>query len=296
MVDRLRIVDFAGLDPDENLLIQGEARRALSAMENHEGYASRLLGYVKVAYLDPPYNSGQTFKHYRDKIDPFSWNTNLKDVLTVVRRFLTEDGSVWLQLNDSEQHRARLVLDEVFGPENFLATVIWVRTQMPRLGRRPFATRHDYIHVYRKSEAFQLAGRGERPVETIWSDDDTGSNEQASTEGKKSFGERFATPKPEQLIRRVIELTTWPGDLVLDCFAGSGTTAVVAHKLGRRWVTAEIAQDTVRDFVKPRLQRVIDGSDRGGVSEEVGWSGGGGFTHLILEDDAIKSKDASPQA
>ena len=292
---RLRIIDFVGLDPDDNLLIQGGARQALTAIENHDGYAGRLLGHVKVAYLDPPYNSGQNFKHYRDTIDPFSWNTSLKEVLTLVRRFLAEDGSVWLQLNDSEQHRARLVLDEVFGPENFVATVIWVRTRMARLGRRPFTTRHDYIHVYRKTAAFQLTG-GEGRAETIWAGDETGSNEKASTDAKKSLGVRFSTPKPEQLLKRVIDLTTQPGDLVLDCFAGSGTTAAVAHKLGRRWVTVEVEDDTVRDFAKPRLQKVVDGSDRGGVSDEVGWSGGGGFTHLMVDDASIRSRDASPPA
>lgn len=295
-MDRLKINDFIGLDPDDNLLIQGEAGQALAAIENHNSYASRLVGHVKLAYLDPPYNSGQNFKHYRDKIPPSSWNTNLKDTLTLIRRFLSPDGSVWLQLNDSEQHRARLVLDEVFGPENFVATVVWVRTHLPRLGTRPFATRHDYIHIYRKGDTFQLPGRGDCPVETIWPNDETGLNEQASADSTRFFGERFATPKPEMLLRRVIELTTAPGDLVLDCFAGSGTTPAVAHKLSRRWVAIEIEPDTVRDFIKPRLMQVVEGSDPGGVSGDVGWSGGGGFTHLVLETDSTKSKDASPLA
>jgi adenine-specific DNA-methyltransferase len=87
----------------------------------------------------------------------------------------------------------------------------------------------------------------------------------------------FSTPKPERLIERVLRIGTNPGDIVLDCFAGSGTTAAVSHKMGRRWITAEIAQSTVDTFVRPRLDRVVDGQDEGGVSGAVDWSGGGGF-------------------
>jgi len=187
------------------------------------------------------------------------------------------------------------VLDEVFGAQNFVATIIWVRTQMRRLGQKAFATRHDYIHIYRKTEAFELAGRTDRPVETIWSSGDTGSNEQASIDSRDFFGEQFATPKPEQLLKRVIELTTQPGDLVLDCFAGSGTTPAVAHKLGRRWVAVEVEADTVQNFIKPRLERVVNGMDPTGISHEVSWAGGGGFTHLIGEGGAVKSKHAARQ-
>ena len=292
----MRIVGFVGLDPDENLLIQGEAQESLTALANHPNYTSLLVGRVKLVYLDPPYNTGQNFKHYRDNTDPFTWNTNLKETLTVARRLLSDDGSLWLHLDDSEQHRARLVLDEVFGPQNFVATIIWVRTQMPRLGNKPFATRHDYIHIYRKTEAFELIGRTGHPVEAIWSSEDTGSNEQASIDSRDFFGEQFATPKPEQLIKRVIELTTQPGDVVLDCFAGSGTTPAVAHKLGRRWVAIEIEPDTVEKFIKPRLTQVVNGEDQTGISREVDWTGAGGFTHMIVESDAVKSRDASPQA
>jgi adenine-specific DNA-methyltransferase len=294
-VHGLRIIDFTGLDPDDNAMIEGEAIETLAAIGNHARYAHRFLGHVKVAYLDPPYNTGRRYKHYLDKIDPFGWNTHLKELLAHVRRFLADDGSVWLQLNDSEQHRARLVLDEVFGPENFVATVIWVRTRMPRIGLKPFATRHDYIHVYRKSDAFRLPGRGADPVEAIWSSEESGSNELAAIESSRAFQERFSTPKPEQLLRRMIELATEPGDLVLDCFAGSGTTPAVAHKLGRRWISVEVEPSTIRNFLKPRMQQVVEGTDPGEVSPDVDWSGGGGFTHLAVEDDTIKSRGASPQ-
>ena len=119
---------------------------------------------------------------------------------------------------------------------------------MPRFGRKAFTVRHDYIHVYRKTAAFGLMGLNDGPVETLWSSGETGSNELASAKSRQTFGEQFATPKPEPLLKRIVELTTQAGDLVLDCFAGSGTTAAVAHKLGRRWIAVEMEQNTVERY------------------------------------------------
>ncbi len=280
---QLRILDFVGVDPDDNLLIQGEAQAVLAALQNHPNYSHILAGGVRLAYLDPPFNTGRHFKHYLDRDTPSRWNTKLKDLLKTVRDLFADDGSVWLHLDDSEQHRARLVLDEVFGIANFVATIVWERTKMPRLGNKAFAIRHDYIHVYRKSSAFQLARPENRPVEAIWTSADVGSNEDATAESTTLFDSPFATPKPEKLLRRIIELTTEPGDLVLDCFSGSGTTAAVAHKLGRRWLGIEAEAATVKNFFKPRMSQVVEGADRGGISQDIGWAGGGGFTELVLQ-------------
>ena len=280
---RLRIVNCAGVDPDENLLIAGEAAACLQALSASAGHKDRLLGHVKLAYLDPPFNSGRNLEHYGDNVDSFIWNTHLDAALTAVRKFLAEDGSLWLHLNDAEQHRARLLLDDVFGSENFVATVIWERNNLPRIGGKPFAVRHDYLHVYRKSDSFRMTRPTGRPIDAIWRFTDVGSTIDSSGESKVLFGKQFATPKPERLLARIIELSTAPGDLVLDCYAGSGTTAAVAHKLGRRWLAIEVNHETVEFFTGPRLRQVIDGSDRGGVSNEISWTGGGGFTQLILD-------------
>ncbi len=280
---QLRIVDFIGFDPDANLLIQGEAQAVLAALQTHPNYSQMLAGGVKLAYLDPPFNTGRNFKHYADRASPSTWNTKLKDLLMPVRNIISADGSVWLHLDDSEQHRARLVLDEVFGIDNFVATVIWERTKMPRLGNKAFAVRHDYLHVYRKSDSFRLARPANRPVEAIWRGEHVGSNEDATAESTTLFGSPFVTPKPEKLIRTILELTTAPGDLVLDCFSGSGTTAAVAHKLSRRWLGIEAEAATVENFFKPRMRQVVEGADRGGISPELDWAGGGGFTELVLQ-------------
>ncbi len=83
----------------------------------------------------------------------------------------------------------------------------------------------------------------------------------------------FDTPKPENLLERVIHIASNPGDIVLDCFGGSGTTAAVAHKMGRRWVTIERNTATVASFTKPRLEKVVAGADPGGVTKSTGWRG-----------------------
>ena len=95
----------------------------------------------------------------------------------------------------------------------------------------------------------------------------------------------FGTPKPERLLKRVIDIATNPGDLVLDSFLGSGTTAAVAHKMGRRWIGVEMGAHAETDCL-PRLQKVIDG-EQGGISQSVGWQGGGGFRFMRLGEAAF---------
>jgi adenine-specific DNA-methyltransferase len=93
----------------------------------------------------------------------------------------------------------------------------------------------------------------------------------------------FDTPKPEQLIGRILTIATDPGDLILDAYLGSGTTAAVAHKMRRRWIGIEIGEHAVSHCAQ-RLRKVVDG-EKGGISESVGWSGGGGFIFERLEED-----------
>lgn len=114
----------------------------------------------------------------------------------------------------------------------------------------------------------------------IW--DDAGLNQHASSEMEKLFGEKaaFETPKPEALMQRVLHIASNPGDLILDSFLGSGTTAAVAHKMGRRWIGIEMGEHATTHCT-PRLQKVIDG-EQGGISAAVGWQGGGGFQLLQL--------------
>jgi adenine-specific DNA-methyltransferase len=115
---------------------------------------------------------------------------------------------------------------------------------------------------------------------TIW--DDVGLNQHAAREIELLFGEKaaFETPKPEGLMKRIIEIATKPNDLVLDSFLGSGTTAAVAHKMGRRWIGIEMGEHA-RTHCLPRLAKVVEG-EQGGISQAVGWQGGGGFRFMAL--------------
>lgn len=143
---------------------------------------------------------------------------------------------------------------------------------------------------------------GTKPT-TFWKHDDVGNNQDAKREILKLFGaDVFSTPKPERLIERILHLSTNPGDIVLDSFAGSGTTGAVAHKMGRRWIMVELGEhcDT---HVLPRMKKVIDGADKGGITEAAGWKGGGGFRYFnlapsLLERDKygnwVISKDYNP--
>jgi len=130
---------------------------------------------------------------------------------------------------------------------------------------------------------------------TWWNHEDFGSNKEASIDLKKTFASNiFATPKPEKLLQRILELATSPGALVLDSFLGSGTTAAVAHKMGRRYIGIEIGDHAITHCI-PRLQKVITG-EQGGISKAVNWRGGGGFSfyrlgEAIFDDNGQIRKD-----
>ena len=387
----LHDVDTVGDPVNGNLLIRGDAMHALEALIKTPEYAERFVGKVKLVYIDPPFNTGQAFgDHYEDNLEHSVWLTLIRDRLEQIHQLLAHDGSVWVHLDDVEQHRARCVLDEVFGAENFAATVIWEKTDSPRMDAAGFSVRHDSIHVYRKGAAFavnQMAagksnanrideqgkpyylnplrargGQGStrkarptlyfpmnapdgtpvypklpdgtdgawrwsrekvaeestriewvngrngwnpyyriyetddrtRPPETIWLHEDVGSTRTSAREIKSLVaGTAFSTPKPERLLERVIHIGSNPGDVVLDCFGGSGTTAAVAHKMGRRWVTVEQSAATISTFMRPRLELVVKGEDPGGITESVGWEGGGGFTHVEVGPSMFETVDGS---
>lgn len=115
------------------------------------------------------------------------------------------------------------------------------------------------------------------PATTWWSYSEAGHNDEAKKESKALFGaDLFGTPKPERLMAKILSISTKPGDIVLDSFAGSGTTGAVAHKMGRRWIMVEPGEHCHTHIV-PRMKKVIDGEDSGGITKAVGWEGGGDF-------------------
>ena len=128
-----------------------------------------------------------------------------------------------------------------------------------------------------------------RPPETIWSHTAAGSNRTSKAEIKALFGgvKAFDTPKPERLMKRIMEIATNPGDWVLDSFGGSGTTGAAAHKMGRRWIMVELGEHCHTHII-PRLKKVVDGADPGGITEAVGWKGGGGFRYYRLAPSLLE--------
>lgn len=373
----------------DNKLILGDNLLALKALEQE--YA----GKVKCVFIDPPYNTGSAFEHYDDGLEHSIWLSLMRDRLEILRNLLSEDASLWITIDDHEAHYLKVLCDEVFGRENFVANIVWEKADSPRNSARQFSTDHDHLLVFsrnpdwvpnklaRTDEANSIyknpdgdirgpwlpgdpyankpyskgkytirgpTGRefspppgrfwriseeklrlldtegriwwgpkgnarpsikrylsevGDLVPRTIWGKADAGSNRTSKNEMRALFpgDSSFDTPKPELLMKRILEVATIPDDLILDSFAGSGTTGAVAHKMGRRWIMVELG-DHCHTHIIPRLQKVIDGDDPGGVTESVNWQGGGGFRYYqvapsLLEQDAwgrwVVNKEYNPE-
>lgn len=359
-----------------NMLIHGDNLLALKALEQD------YTGKVKCIYIDPPYNTGNAFEHYDDGLEHSIWLSLMRDRLYLMKNLLADDGSIWITLDDNEAHYCRVLCDEIFGRNNFIADVIWnsrksvsndaiislntnhilvyakqidiirVKAKKNELFKGPIDdskfenpdndprgkwvadpfdapnirpnltyeivnpnTNEVYLppkgRCWRTTQAeyqrFLLEGRivfgkngtskpqlkrylteatGKGQVlTTLWSDLDTTTN--ATKHSQQLFpDDPFTNPKPEDLVARVLTLASKPGDLVLDSFLGSGTTAAVAHKMGRRWIGVEMG-DHVYTHCIPRLQKVINGEDQGGITKTVNWQGGGGFKFYELASSLI---------
>lgn len=338
-------------EPSDSLLIHGDASTALATLGQGSSALTSYAGRVKLCYIDPPYNTGEQFEHYGDRLERSVWLGVLRDHLTQIRSLLSEDGSVWVHLDDSEQHRARCVLDEVFGPESFVATIIWQKRNS-RDNRKAFSSMHDYIHVYApagpvawkrvrnglpdtgsfpnpdkdprgpwrsvpmsvqsghatasqfytvvtptgalhdpppgrcwtytKGRLAELdaegrvywprGGQGKPRLKryasetstlapfTIWAAEDLGTTASSKKDLRSEFPDlpTFDTPKPLALLERIVSIATNPDDLVLDCYLGSGTTAVAAQGLGRRWIGIEQNERTLQGFALPRLRTRVE--------------------------------------
>ena len=359
----------------DNRLIFGDNLLALKALEQE------FAGKVKCNFIDPPYNTGSAFTHYDDGVEHSIWLSLIRDRLEIIRRLLSEDGSLWITIDDNEVHYLKVLCDEIFGRKEFLANLVWQSKDTPGNNSTGLAQTHNHILAYKKSESFSpnLLSRNEKqistyknpdndpkgpwlgtpltraeyrdrdyyplrnklgkevlppkgsswrrppdkikeleaegriywgkdggaefPVEkkylsevkegvvnqTWWPYEFAGSTRNASAELKGIFeGEKaFDTPKPEKLLFRILELATNSGDLVLDSFAGSGTTGAVAHKMGRRWIMVELGEHCHTHII-PRLQKVIDGEDKGGITEATGWLGGGGFRYYRVAPSLLQ--------
>jgi len=368
----------------DNLLIRGDSLDALRALAKSPEYAAEYRGKVKLVYIDPPFNTGQAFEHYDDSLEHSVWLGMMRERLVFIRDLLAPDGSVWVHLDDAEMAYCKVLMDEVFGRQNFVATVVWQRTNSPRNSSRYLSEDCDFILVYASSLdelALNLLGRtdsmdakftnpdgdprgpwfasdlsarnfyskgqylvttptgreigpgagrfwsvseeklaeldadgriwwgltrGNKPTRklflddvkqgripsTMWLPEEVGYVRNGKQETKALLGgDPFSTPKPERLIERVIHIASNAGDIVLDAFAGSGTTAAVAHKMGRRWITVELNENTADTFTAPRLAKVVAGDDPGGITTSAEWEGGGGFRQLRVAPSTWQAED-----
>lgn len=132
----------------DNLLFVGDSLDALRILCEVPEFGQEYRGKVKLAYWDPPFNTGQAFDHYDDWLEHSTWLSFMRERLTVARELLTDDGSIWIHVDDAEAHRVRLLLDEVFGAANFVASVVWKRRNDPRNTAQHISMDHDTVLVY----------------------------------------------------------------------------------------------------------------------------------------------------
>jgi len=130
----------------DNILIHGDNLLALKALEHD------FAGKVKCIYIDPPYNTGSAFEHYEDGLEHSLWLSLMRDRLEVLHRLLSEEGSIWISIDDNEVHYLKIVMDDIFGRSNFVDTVIWQKIYTTKNSARHFSAMHDYVLVYAKNK------------------------------------------------------------------------------------------------------------------------------------------------
>ena len=155
--DEFTYSDRADLEPQEdNLLILGESGDVLEALTRVPELAEKYVGQVKLIYIDPPFNTAQTFASYEDNLEHSIWLTMMRDRLLHMKKLLTNDGSIWVHLDYAENHRMRLLLDEVFGGTNFVAEFVWQKADSPRGDAQRVSVDQDVILCYASSDATQF--------------------------------------------------------------------------------------------------------------------------------------------
>ncbi len=372
-------------DKNTNYLIKGNNLIALHSLKK------KFAKQVKCIYIDPPYNTGNDSFNYNDNFNHSSWLVFMKNRLEAAREFLSDDGVIFVQCDDNEQAYLKVLMDEVFGRENFIACFVWEKTSNS-LSRIRIKT--EYILCYEKTK-FGLIFNGDMaeegqdfpilnevnvkrtlqfPPNSIyfktfkgvikptkfnkmeliddlrivnktnsnmvrinakfkWTQDKLDdeikegttfvvksdefsmryirkgdrevkasnvfnaecgvtTNIKATSEIKVLFAnsntDLFSTPKPEALISRILEIATQENDLVLDFFAGSGTTCAVAHKMKRHYIGIE-QMDYIETITKERLKKVIEG-EQGGISKKCDFKGGGSFVYAELKEVNLEIK------
>lgn len=345
---------------DDNFIIKGNNLLALHSLKK------KYAGKVKLIYIDPPYNTGNDSFKYNDNFNHSTWLTFMKNRLEVAREFLSDDGNIFIQIDDFEDSYLKVLMDEVFGVGCFRNKITWKRrggsaNPLNRLNNvvdyilwysnselgfqffTPFSKDDENTRKYIKERFINKDTNGRKfmksplqspnprpnlmynyknyktpkngwsiskakmeewdklgklcfpedkekninrkiyldeykgqPVSSLWTDISV-INPMSSERGIFESGQ-----KPENLLKRIIEMSTNSTDLVMDFHLGSGTTCAVAHKMGRRYIGIE-QMDYIEDIAVQRMKKVCEG-EQGGISKAVKWSGGGEFIYAELKE------------
>ena len=356
-------------DPNtENMLIHGDNLLALKALERD--YA----GKIKCIYIDPPYNTGSAFEHYDDGVEHSIWLSLMKQRLEILHSLLSDDGFIFVEIDNNEMAYLKVLMDEIFGRVNFVNDIVWKRRGGSANPNNRLNNVTDYILWYSKSQNYTIypvftlddentqkyieerfknelngrrymlapvernaklgmretmryeykgyvpqygwmmskenliklddeeklhwnsKGRPNRrvfldeykgqPIGNLWTDIkviNPMSKERLDFDGQK----------PEALIKRIIEMTTAEGDWILDSFLGTGSTVATATKLKRKWIGIERGEQCFT-YCIPRLQKVVDGIDDGGITKEAQWEGGSGFKLFELAEPLLVKNKVLP--
>ena len=294
------IRDNVELSEKDNILIKGNNLLALASL------LPKYKGKIKLIYIDPPYNTGSDSFSYNDNFNRSAWLTFIKNRLTIAKQLLAPEGAIYVQLDYHQAHYAKVLMDEIFGEENFQREIIWrigwlsgyktkdnnwIRNHDTILFYSKDNSRLRFIKNYIPKEEFKeiATSKAERyPIEDIWNAseyDDLNSIAIVSFSGETVSkmldpNDEVKGQKSEKLIERIIKAHTDEGDIVLDFFGGTGTTGAVAMKTGRRFIMCEQLDKHV-DIMLRRLQKVI-GGEQSGVSKKNNWQGGGSFVYCEL--------------
>lgn len=320
---------------------------------------------VDLIYIDPPYNTGNDGFVYTDKFNHSSWLAMMNNRLEVARELLKDSGSIFISIDDNEQANLKILCDEIFGEENFVANVVWRKRAGGGNDAKHIAVEQEYINIYAKNieylktygiarkniSQYKKDERGyylEKPLNDTSLQDSPGLhydiklsngkilkgnehqwkmsestfysrlerneiifksndkvyykhyidvtsnlkpssiwydfvlNADATNEIKLYFENKiFDTPKPERLLKRICDIGSNQDSLILDFFAGSGTTIATAHKLGRKWIGVEMGEHFYKVII-PRMKKVVAGF-QSGISKEAEFKGGGAFRYYELE-------------
>lgn len=405
------------LKDTDNLIIKGNNLLALHSLKK------RFAGKVKLIYIDPPYNTGSDSFNYNDNFNHSTWLTFMKNRLVVARELLSEDGAIYISIDDKEQAYLKILLDEIFGKNNFLTqfnfqvryaeksiaeakvftplieyTLMYAKNYIQFKANQPTVPYTDdkfiwqiqeltngsieeidgnKVGIFKKGEwklvqveanvdalketwisgsIYSKMSYGQvyqKIVEPRVSTDGNGTLYKVYGRGEDGLGYRYYTnpqkatatrgkmfsgmplerkkeiedgkavkylpivnfadfagdygnirheggvalnsgKKPEKLLKILIEYVTNEGDIVLDFFGGSGSTAATAHKMNRQYILIE-QMDYIEEKIVERLNNVIKG-DETGISKDVNWAGGGSFVYCELKNDAQNFKNTVLEA